>query len=100
MYRPLTVSFVLIVVILSAGSAESSTNWRGLTVADEHRCSEYDSDDYRYRSHVEADIVAQMGAGIYGPYTGTYFEQRQRDRHRAHDRTVGSPRQRAMRFGR
>ena len=74
MYRPLTVSFVLIVVILSAGSAESSTNWRGLTVADEHRCSEYDSDDYRYRSHVEADIVAQMGVGIYGPYTGTYFE--------------------------
>ena len=47
--------------------------WRGITVAAEVRCSPYDSDDYRYSPSVEPRIVDELG-GIYGPYTGTWFE--------------------------
>ena len=47
--------------------------WRGLEVADEDRCSPYDSDDYRYSQSVEDRIVADMGGIIYGPYTGRWF---------------------------
>ncbi|MCY4582730.1 MAG: hypothetical protein OXE50_08035, partial [Chloroflexi bacterium] len=48
--------------------------WRGLVVSPEHRCSPYDSDDYRYSQSVEPRIVADMGGIIYGPYTGTWFD--------------------------
>ena len=48
--------------------------WRGLVVAAEHRCSPYDSDDYRYPQSVEPRIVASMGGIIYGPYAGTWFD--------------------------
>ena len=47
--------------------------WRGLSIAAEYRCSEYDSDDYSYSQSVEPRIVAEMGDIIYGPYTGTWF---------------------------
>lgn len=53
--------------------AASAGTWRGLVVAAEHRCSPYDSDDYRYSQSVEPRIVASMGGIIYGPYTGTWF---------------------------
>lgn len=46
--------------------------WRGLTIAPENRCSPYDSAEYRYSQLVEARIVNAQG-GIYGPYTGTWF---------------------------
>ena len=42
-------------------------------MAPEYRCSHYDSDDYPYSPSVEPRIVAELG-GIYGPYTGTWFE--------------------------
>ena len=47
--------------------------WQEITVAPEDRCSTYDSDDYPYPPSVEPRIVAELG-GIYGPYTGTWFE--------------------------
>ncbi len=47
--------------------------WRGLVVTPEHRCSQYDSDDYPYPRSVEQRIVASMGGIVYGPYTGTSF---------------------------
>ena len=47
--------------------------WRGLTIADEDRCSPYDSDDYSYPQSVEPRIVEGMGGVIYGPYTGRRF---------------------------
>ena len=52
---------------------QSSAMWRGLAVAPEERCSDYESDDYRYSPSVEPRIVEAQG-GIYGPYTGTWFE--------------------------
>ena len=47
--------------------------WRGLAVAPEDRCSDYDADDYHYSPSVEPRIVEAQG-GIYGPYTGTWFD--------------------------
>ena len=52
--------------------AQTGSTWRGITVAPEHRCSHYDSDDYPYSPSVEPRIVDRLG-GIYGPYTGTWF---------------------------
>ena len=52
---------------------QAVATWRGITVAPEHRCSPYDSDDYRYSPSVEPRIVEELG-GVYGPYTGTWFE--------------------------
>ena len=66
--------------------------WRGLTLAPEVRCSPYDSDDYPYSQSVENRIVEAMNGLVYGPYTGTRFENtRQTDiehivaRSEAHD---------------
>ena len=53
---------------------QDSTGPPGITIAPENRCTTYDSDDYPYPQSVEADIVAGMGGRIYGPYTGTYFD--------------------------
>ena len=47
--------------------------WRGLPIAPEDRCSDYDADDYHYSPSVEPRIVEAQG-GIYGPYTGTWFD--------------------------
>ena len=47
--------------------------WRGITVALEDRCSDYEASDYNYSPSVEPRIVDAQG-GIYGPYTGTWFD--------------------------
>ena len=52
--------------------AQPSALWRGITIAPENRCSQYDPDDYHYSPSVEPRIVDAQG-GIYGPYTGTWF---------------------------
>ena len=52
---------------------QSAAMWRGLAVAPEDRCSAYESDDYHYSPSVEPRIVDTQG-GIYGPYTGTWFD--------------------------
>ena len=56
----------------AVASADENT-WRGLVVAPEHRCSAYDSDDYRYAQSLEARIVARLG-DIFSPYTGRCFD--------------------------
>ena len=52
---------------------QSSAMWRGLAVAPEERCSDYESDDYHYSPSVEPRIVDTQG-GIYDPYMGTWFD--------------------------
>ena len=54
--------------------AQPPATWRGITLAPEHRCSEYNADDYHYSPSVEPRIVDAQG-GIYGPYTGTQFNR-------------------------
>ena len=49
--------------------------YRGITIAPEHRCSSYNSNDYSYPQSVEDRIISSLG-GIYGPYTGTWFESK------------------------
>ncbi len=44
-----------------------------LVVADERRCSPYDSGEYSYPQSVEARIVSQLGGRVYSPYTGRTF---------------------------
>ena len=53
--------------------AQPSGLWRGITVAPEHRCSDYDPDDYRYSPSVEPRIVDAQG-GVYGPYSGNWLK--------------------------
>jgi len=49
-----------------------TSSWRGIVVADENRCSPYDSGDYSYPQSVEDAIIDRLG-GIYSPYTGECF---------------------------
>ena len=65
--------------------------WRGLTIAPEDRCSDYDSDDYRYSQSLEAQIVESLG-GVYGPYTGTWFDSTRETDNRAYGCPLRGPR--------
>lgn len=66
---------ILITVGLSMASYAQQNTWRGLVIAPEHRCSDYDkSSQYPYPQSVEDDIVAWMDGKVYGPYTGRYFD--------------------------
>jgi len=76
----------------TATTEQASTGLSGITIAPENRCTTYDSDDYPYPQSVEQEIVDAMGGRIYGPYTGTYYNNtRQTDiehivaRSEAHD---------------
>lgn len=65
-----------VVVCAAVGGAvaiAAEDTWRGLVVAPEHRCSAYDSSDYRYAQSLEARIVASLG-DIFSPYTGRCFD--------------------------
>lgn len=68
----------LLLALFAAGlvlwhpAAAGAAIWRGLTVAPENRCSEYDRDDYQYSRSVEDELVKEYG-GAYSPYTGEWF---------------------------
>ena len=64
---------VAIAVSLSLSAVVSAQTWRGLVIADEDRCSDYSTNDYRYSSTVEGQIVVRQGGRIYSPYDGRYF---------------------------
>ncbi|MCY4007899.1 MAG: hypothetical protein OXE84_13925 [Rhodobacteraceae bacterium] len=69
-----TMPIIGMVLCLVMSGPVSGDTWRGIQVAPEHRCSEYDRQrDYRYPQSVEKQIVQETGA-IYGPYTGTCFD--------------------------
>ena len=65
---------LLVVLACVAGAAGGlgPKSWRGLTVADENRCSPYRSGDYAHSQSVEADIVNGLGS-IFSPYTCEVF---------------------------
>ena len=68
----------------------------GYARASKSDCSDYDSDDYHYSPSVEPKIVDVQG-GIYGPYTGSWFDNIRENRHRAHRGPLRGPRQRPVR---
>ncbi len=59
-------------LVLWGPATAGAATWRGLTVAPENRCSEYDRDDYQYSRSVEDELVKEYG-GVYSPYTGEWF---------------------------
>lgn len=61
------------VLVASAVPSLAEGTWRGLVVAPEHRCSDYDSGDYRYSPSLEERIVSGLGE-IFSPYTNRCFE--------------------------
>lgn len=63
----------LLALALVPHHAAGADTWRGLAVAEEHRCAPYDRADYPYPQSIEREIVANQGGRIYGPYTGTTF---------------------------
>ena len=48
--------------------------WRGLVVAPEIRCSEYDVEHYRHPDGVEDAVIAALGDKLYEAYTGVYYD--------------------------
>ncbi|GHG07165.1 excalibur calcium-binding domain-containing protein [Thalassotalea marina] len=67
---------ILILLLVCFSHELSATNYyRGLVIADENRCTEYNKEkQYPYSQSLEPLIVESMGGKIYGPYSGTYFE--------------------------
>ena len=86
MKRLTKIGLLLVVLALAAACGEEDTGfeqidagetWRGLTVAPEDRCAPYDRRDYPYNSRVlEVDLI-RASDGVYAPYTGRCFEDRQ-----------------------
>lgn len=71
--RNLLILITLALVVPYSHASESQ--WNGLTVEPENRCSPYDkSEQYPYPQSVEDVIVEDMGGVVYGPYTGRYFD--------------------------
>ena len=46
-----------------------------MTIAAEHRCSPYRSDEYTYPQAVENDIIQRLG-GHFSPYTGEMYDSK------------------------
>jgi hypothetical protein len=70
----ITYSVFILFLMLFNSSTASAGNWRGLIIAKENRCSEYDKKrDYPYSQSVEDEIITLMRGQIYGPYTGRTF---------------------------
>ena len=70
-----TIPVIVLALILLPNCAMVDT-WRGLQVAPEARCSQYEREDYPYSQSVELQIIRSMGGRVYGPYTGTNFGDR------------------------
>ncbi|MDA0313193.1 MAG: HNH endonuclease family protein [Gemmatimonadetes bacterium] len=53
-------------------ASPTPATWRGLVIAEETRCSPYNSSDYSYPQSLEDGIISRLG-GLYSPYTGECF---------------------------
>ena len=62
-----------------AAAQSTASQWRGLEIRPENRCSPYNRSDYPYSQSVERVIIERLGR-IYSPYTGHCFaSQRETD---------------------
>ena len=73
---PLSSLVVLILALLASSGVSAMEPWHGLVIAPEDRCDPYCEDHYPYSGKVEIEIIESLGNRIYGPYTGTYFNDR------------------------
>ena len=69
--HPPLVIVLLCLLLLSIVKTVSGESWHELSVANEHRCSPYDRDDYPYPQSVERQIVNRQGMASL--YTGRTF---------------------------
>ena len=56
------------------GTPPAPGTWRGLVVAPESRCSEYEVGHYRHPAGLEDAVVATLGDRLYEAYTGVYYD--------------------------
>ena len=56
------------------GMAPAPGTWRGLVVAPEVRCSEYEPEQYRHPPGLEDAVFAALGDKLYEAYTGVYYD--------------------------
>ena len=56
------------------GMAPAPGTWRGLVVAPEARCSDYDPEQYRHPPGLEDAVAAELGDKLYEAYTGVYYD--------------------------
>ena len=73
--KPALCAGALCLLFVAASQAQES-HWRGVPLAPENRCSEYDPDDYPYPQAVELEIIAAQGDTICSPYTRECFASR------------------------
>ena len=73
--KPALCAGILCLLFVAASQAQES-HWRGVPLAPENRCSEYDRDDYPYPQSVELEIIEAQGGTICSPYTRECFENR------------------------
>ena len=71
--RELAMSMVASFAVSAFAFAADADTWRGIRVAEEHRCSNYERSDYRYPSSIESSIISSQTGKVYGPYTGRTF---------------------------
>ena len=49
--------------------------YKGVLIAEENRCSEYNREDYQYDLSIERDIIEKnLGNKLYSPYTRKYYK--------------------------
>ncbi|MDE0179368.1 MAG: Ig-like domain-containing protein [Gammaproteobacteria bacterium] len=56
------------------GMPPAPGTWRGLVVAPEVRCSDYDAEQYRHPAGLEDAVIAALGDKLYEAYTGVYYD--------------------------
>ena len=56
------------------GAPPAPGTWRGLVVAPEVRCSDYEPEQYRHPAGLEDAVAAALGDKLYEAYTGVYYE--------------------------
>jgi len=56
------------------GMPPAPGTWRGLVVAPEVRCSDYDPEQYRHPAGLEDAVIAALGDKLYEAYTGVYYD--------------------------
>ncbi|WP_420616084.1 Ig-like domain-containing protein [Candidatus Palauibacter sp.] len=72
--EPETAASTTVWVMGTPPPAPAPGTWRGLVVAPESRCSEYDVDHYRHLDSLEEVVATALGDKLYEAYTGVYHD--------------------------
>ena len=72
------IAMLLLTITALVVVADDGATWRGLVVAEEDRCSEYDRSDYG--STAAEEKIANNVGGWWSPYDGTEFPNRESER--------------------